>query len=191
MTSNLIHRSGTAGSSQDGDTVLASGGRSGYYAEAMQEADQRSVRKLFGGADDGKPGQEGGSGSGRSGQFAISEQDADKSAVRQIMASSAPQGAGAPQPELSGTGFTYRHNWGARRGQWTLRLNWGAVSPTSRILVSIGEGAAAGPDAGKFLGSARYTLHNVAPRAGGVDIWVNIEWSSDILLYVDYMVVNP
>jgi hypothetical protein len=34
-------------------------------------------------------------------------------------------------------------------------------------------------------------VHNVAPRAGGVDIWVNIEWSSDILLYVDYLVVNP
>jgi hypothetical protein len=59
------------------------------------------------------------------------------------------------------------------------------------VLVSIGEGAAGGPDNGKFLGAARYTLHNVAPRAGGVDIWVNIEWGSDIPLYVDYLVVNP
>ena len=100
-------------------------------------------------------------------------------------------GAAAPQPALSGTGFTYRHNWGLRRGQWILRLNWGSVSPQSRVFVSIGEGAAGGPDAGKFIGSARYTVHNVAPRAGGVDIWVNVEWSADILLYADYLVVNP
>jgi len=97
----------------------------------------------------------------------------------------------APAPALQGNGFTYRHNWGARRGQWVLRLNWSAVNGRSRVFVAIGEGAGTGPDAGKFIGSARYTLHNVAPRAGGVDIWINIEWSSDIPLYVDYLVVNP
>jgi len=100
-------------------------------------------------------------------------------------------GAAAPQPELSGTGFTYRHNWGARRGQWKLLLNWGDVNPRSKVFVAIGEGAGPDVDAGKFIGGARYTLHNVAPRAGGVDIWVNIEWNSDISLYVDYLVVNP
>lgn len=41
------------------------------------------------------------------------------------------------------------------------------------------------------MGAARYSLFNVAPRAGGVDIWINIEWSADILLYVDYLIVNP
>lgn len=97
----------------------------------------------------------------------------------------------AEQPELSGTGFTYRHNWGARRGQWKLLLNWGDVNPRSKVFVAIGEGAGASVDAGKFIGGARYTLHNVAPRAGGVDIWVNIEWNSDISLFVDYLVVNP
>jgi hypothetical protein len=100
-------------------------------------------------------------------------------------------GASSPEPELSGTGFTYRHDWGVRRGQWKLRLNWGAVNPRSRVFVAIGEGAGPGPDNGKFLGDARYTLHNVAPRAGGVDIWVNIQWNSNIRIYVDYLVVNP
>lgn len=100
-------------------------------------------------------------------------------------------GAPPPLPELSGAGFTYRHNWGLRRGQLTLRLNLGGVTPRSHVFVSIGEGAAGGPDAGKFIGAARYTLHNVAPRTGGVDIWVNIEWGSNIPLYVDYLVVNP
>jgi hypothetical protein len=102
-----------------------------------------------------------------------------------------PFGEAAPQPVLSGTGFTYRHNWGARRGQWKLLLNWSDVNPRSRVFVAIGEGSAPDVDAGKFIGSARYSLHNVAPRAGGVDIWVNIEWNADIPLYVDYLVVNP
>ena len=95
------------------------------------------------------------------------------------------------QPALSGDGFTYRQDWGARRGQWVLRLNWSAINPRSQVFVSIAEGAGGGVDSGKFIGSARYTVHNVAPRAGGVDIWVNIEWPSDISLYVDYLVVNP
>lgn len=100
-------------------------------------------------------------------------------------------GEGKVEPALQGNGFTYRHNWGARRGQWVLRLNWSEINARSQVFVAIGEGAAGGPDAGKFIGSARYTVHNVAPRAGGVDIWVNIEWSSDIALYVDYLIVNP
>lgn len=120
--------------------------------------------------------------------FAELRQDVDENAVRQLPGA-AP--AGLPQPELSGTGFTYRHNWGLRRGQLVLRLNWSVITPRSRVMVAIGEGAAGGVDAGKFIGSARYTLHNVAPRAGGVDIWVNIEWSSDIPLYVDYLIINP
>lgn len=95
------------------------------------------------------------------------------------------------EPALQGTGFTYRHDWGARHGQWVLRLHWDAINPQSKVFVSIGEGTAAGPDAGKFIGGARYTVHNVAPRAGGVDIWVNIEWNADILLHVDYLIVNP
>ena len=92
---------------------------------------------------------------------------------------------------LVGNGFTYRHDWGDRNGQHKLNLNWGAVDSRSRVFVAIGEGAAGGPDAGKFLGAARYTLYNVAPQNGRVSIWVNIEWNSPIRLYVDYFVVNP
>jgi len=95
-----------------------------------------------------------------------------------------------PQPALSGTGFSYRHNWGFRRGEWVLRLNWARVNPNSRVFVAISEGAPGGVNAGKFIGSARYTVHNIAPRAGGVDIWVNIEWGSNISLYADYLVVD-
>jgi len=112
---------------------------------------------------------------------------ADANAVQQLVQAR----AAAPEPELSGNGFTYRHDWGLRRGKWVLRLNWAAVTPQSRVLVAVGEGAGGGPDSGKVIGSGRFTVHNVAPRAGGVDIWVDIEWSADLSLYADYLVVNP
>ncbi len=170
---------------------IASSAVSAPFAEVWQEAEQGAVRWLFGargGTAAAGARQEGGPAVASSAlptPFAEVSQAAEQAAVRPLL------GAASPEPALSGTGFTYRHDWGRRRGQWTLRLNLGGVNPRSRVLASIGEGAAGGSDAGKFIGAARYTLHNVAPRAGGVDIWVNIEWSSDILLYVDYLVVNP
>jgi len=93
-------------------------------------------------------------------------------------------------PALAGNGFTYRHDWGVRHGQWVLRLNWSEVLPRSQVFVSIAEGGG-GLNNGKFIGAARYTVHNIAPRAGGVDIWVEIDYPVDIGLYVDYLIVNP
>ena len=95
---------------------------------------------------------------------------------------------GVTPAELIGTGFVYRHDGGDRNNQWILNLNWGAITRNSQVFVAIGEGAAGG---GKFIGGARYTLHNVAPQDGVVSIWVNIEWNSPIRIYVDYFVVNP
>lgn len=181
----------TAAGSRQEDPTVASSAVSAPFAEVSQEAQQGAVRTLFGAPP--PEGSRGGTSAGAAAvassavptQFAEVSQSAQEAAVRPLM------GATSPEPALTGTGFSYRHNWGGRRGQWVLRLNWGAVNTRSRVLVSISEGAAGGPDNGKFIGAARYTVHNVAPRAGGVDIWVNIEWSSDILLYVDYLVVNP
>ena len=151
---------------------------SSAFVEVTQEADQGAVRPLYG----VRPSEPASSAS-----VEVTE-EADEGAVHPLLQAS---GADSLEPALTGTGFTYRHNWGRRRGPHTLRLNWAAIDRRSRVFVSIGEGAAGGPDNGKFIGSARYTLHNVAPRAGAVHIWVNIEWGSDILLYVDYLVVNP
>ncbi len=90
---------------------------------------------------------------------------------------------------LSGTGFTYRHDWGNKHGQWKLTLNWGAITHNSRVFVSTSEfgGGAQVP----FVGAARYTVHNVAPFDGGVVVWINIEWGSDIRVQLSYLVVNP
>jgi hypothetical protein len=103
---------------------------------------------------------------------------------------------GAPQEGgsiaiLFGNGYRYRHDWGKLKGQHILPLNWGLITPQSLVFVAIGEGAAGGPNNGKFIGQARYTLHNVAPQNGVISIWVNIEWPNPIPLYVDYFVFNP
>lgn len=90
-----------------------------------------------------------------------------------------------------GSGFCVRVNWGGRHGQWMLTYANPAITTRSRVFVSVGEGAPGGPDAGKFIGLARYTVHNVAPRAGAVDILVDIDWNANILLYADYFVCNP
>lgn len=105
--------------------------------------------------------------------------------VRGLLKSS----AAAVAEDLSGTGFTYRHDWGNKRGQWKLTLNWGAVTRNSRVFVSTSEfgGGAQVP----FVGAARYTVHNVAPFDGGVVVWINIEWGSDIRVQLSYLVVNP
>jgi hypothetical protein len=113
-------------------------------------------------------------------------QQVDESQVIEIF--KADKGDAPEVMALSGDGRTYRHDWGNRNGQWILNLNWGFINANSRVFVAIGEGA---PGGGKFIGSARYTLHNVAPANGRVSIWVNIEWSYPIRLYVDYLVVNP
>jgi len=94
---------------------------------------------------------------------------------------------GGVERQLLGSGVCYRHDWGDRNGQLVLNLNWGEVTKNSFVFVAIGEGA---PGGGKFIGTARYTLHNVAPGDGRVSIWVNIEYSSPIRLYVDYFLVN-
>jgi len=91
---------------------------------------------------------------------------------------------------LAGLISSLRWDWGNLRGGNILRLNWGAVTTRTAVFVAIAEGVAGGPTAGKFIGSAKFTLFNVAPRAGGVDIWVDIDWSSNIRIYVDYLVVS-
>ena len=98
---------------------------------------------------------------------------------------------GVSAATLFGNGYRYRHNWGNLNGQHILPLNWGLITPNSYVFVAIGEGNPPLPANGKFIGAARYTLHNVSPQNGVVKIWVNIEWANPIRLYVDYFVFNP
>jgi len=114
-------------------------------------------------------------------------QEANLEEVRQLGMSQ----EGASAAAFFGNGYRYRHDWGNLNGQHILPLNWGLITPNSLVFVAIGEGVPPAPAAGKFIGAARYTVHNVAPSNGVVSIWVNIEWGSPIRLYVDYFVFNP
>ena len=147
------------------------------YAQDSQDADEQAVQPFLHTPSTQSTGS----------SYTEVTETADDAAINHFAA----VGADSPQAALAGTGFTYRHDWGRRRGDCKLNLNMSGVNARSRVMVSIGEGVAGGPDNGKFIGAAKYTVHNVAPHARGVTIWVNIEWSSDILLYVDYMVVTP
>jgi hypothetical protein len=123
----------------------------------------------------------------RNGIAAEEIQRADLQKVHQFSKAGTEGAIGAPG-DFFGTGFTYRHDWGNVNGQWKLYLNWDAINANSMVFVAIGEGA---PGGGKFIGDAKFSLYNVAPANGGVGIWVNIEYSYPIRLYVDYFVVNP
>jgi hypothetical protein len=92
--------------------------------------------------------------------------------------------------DVAGIISSWRWDFGNLHGDWILTLNWSIITPKTAVFVAIGEGASGGPTAGKFIGAAKYTLFNVAPRAGAVDIWVNINWDSNIRIYVDYMVIS-
>ena len=86
-------------------------------------------------------------------------------------------------------GDTRRINWGFLMGQHVLTLPWAIVTPQSRVFVAISE--INQQTGGRFIAAARYTVHNIAPRAGAVDIWVNIEWGANIPLVADYLLVQP
>ncbi|WP_426120821.1 hypothetical protein [Kocuria sp. LHG3120] len=90
--------------------------------------------------------------------------------------------------ELSGSGYTYRHDWGDRRGWLRLTLNSGNVTRHTRVFVSVGEGAAGG---GKIVGAARYTLHNVGVQDGSITTRIHIDHNDPIRLSVDYLIINP
>ncbi|QXJ24705.1 hypothetical protein AGRA3207_006082 [Actinomadura graeca] len=71
------------------------------------------------------------------------------------------------------TGFAFFNT----RGQVILNATSGAFTPSTRVVVSIVE-----VDANNvpFIGSARMTIHNVRPYQGGVHVWANIEWDSNL-----------
>lgn len=83
---------------------------------------------------------------------------------------------------------TIRHDWGDKKGTWDLRLNSSKINRNSRVFVSTSEGMSQNQ---MFIGAATYTVHNVAPRDGGVDIRLHIAWDSPIRVTVNYLIINP
>jgi hypothetical protein len=116
----------------------------------------------------------------------VVEQEANREQIRRIFDSAGDdQRFAAPE--------VYRHSWGRLNGVVTLNLsNWPEVKPDSLMFASVGEGIVDGdPTAGKFMGDARFTVNNVVPEDGNIRIGVTIDWEEPIVLFVDYMLVQP
>lgn len=69
-----------------------------------------------------------------------------------------------------------------------LTLNFNQITNRTIIYVAAGEGTGGG---GKFMGAARYTVHNVAPDTGKVAVRFEIGWNAPINLTADYLFIEP
>ncbi|MEL3946521.1 MULTISPECIES: hypothetical protein [Streptomyces] len=93
----------------------------------------------------------------------------------------------SPQ-DLSGNGYTYRHDWGAWNGFVRFNLTSSTFTANTRVFVAVSEPTGGG---GKFIGAARYLVYNVAPDNGVVSVRVHIDWGSPLGVPIDYFIVNP
>lgn len=69
-------------------------------------------------------------------------------------------------------------------GQVILNATSSAFTPGTRVVASIVEIDNAGIP---LIGAARMTIHNVRPYQGGVQVWANIEWNSNLRVRVSYI----
>ena len=77
--------------------------------------------------------------------------------------------------------YVYRAYFGKFKGTLVYRLNWSIITKNSHVFVEASEG---------FIGSASYTVHNVSPQDGFVEVRLTVDWGSPIDVYIDYLVIN-
>jgi hypothetical protein len=82
--------------------------------------------------------------------------------------------------------------WGAFRKVVTCDLAWDQITHSSVVIVTASEGAppisSAAPE--RFVGDARFTVNNVAPRDGGVTFRITIEWDDPLNLWTTVTVFD-
>jgi hypothetical protein len=74
------------------------------------------------------------------------------------------------------------------RGRLIVTFKDGRIRSSSRIVASAGELRATRLVAPNIIGSARILTANVCPREGEVDVWVEIDWGTDLEIHVTIMV---
>lgn len=74
------------------------------------------------------------------------------------------------------------------RGRVIVTFKDQRIRSTSRIVASAGELRATRLVAPNIIGSARIMAANVSPREGEVDVWVDIDWGTDLEVHVSIMV---
>jgi hypothetical protein len=93
-----------------------------------------------------------------------------------------PETAGAAPKYVNPNNiYTYRAYFGKFKGTRVYRLNWGIITKTSHVFVEATEG---------HMGAAPYTVHNVDPQNGFVEVRLTVDWGSPIDVYIDYLVIN-
>jgi hypothetical protein len=74
-------------------------------------------------------------------------------------------------------------------GTQIVRIRADAARATSKIFVSVSEYNTTTREA--FVGDARMTVCNVVPHSGSFEVWIQVEWRSDLPVLLSWMVVNP
>ncbi|GET38306.1 hypothetical protein [Microseira wollei] len=89
--------------------------------------------------------------------------------------------AAAPKYINPNNMYVYRAYFGKFKGTQVRRLNWSIIKKTSHVFVEATEG---------HMGAAPYTVQNVDPQDGFVDVRLTVDWGSPIDVYIDYLVIN-
>jgi hypothetical protein len=87
----------------------------------------------------------------------------------------------APQLLDPGKMSAIRIYFGNQKGTLVYRYTSPYIKKTSHIFVAATEG---------HTGAAAYTVHNVDPQNGYVDVRLTVDWSSPIAVYIDYLIIN-
>jgi hypothetical protein len=92
----------------------------------------------------------------------------------------------------------YLYNWGMN-GSGRYNLQWDIITHQSSVVVTAAEGAepheggqvlgtTASPE--RFVGDARFTVHNVAPHDGGVGFYLEIDWPAPLNVWTCVTVLD-
>jgi len=82
--------------------------------------------------------------------------------------------------------------WGRWHGRLNCTLTTDTIRNESVVLVATSEGDEGNSSAspGRFVGSAKYTVGNIAPFDGGVRFVVTIDWDDPIPFWTDIVVLD-
>jgi hypothetical protein len=79
-------------------------------------------------------------------------------------------------------------------GEILIHANFGVgnVCHDSGVFASICEVSNPGePNDIPFIGAAKMTINNIAPRDDGiVDVWVTVNWNSDLIFKLEFLLVK-
>ncbi len=71
-----------------------------------------------------------------------------------------------------------------------LRVNYPAVVANARAQIAYASVCELNGALQPFIGDARMYVCNIAPTATYVDIWIQIDWSSDLAYQVDVLMIS-